>query len=234
MKTWNPQIKDCGFRLKGGEAFREVGILKQSVSLQRSQRVAPGKIRINLYISLRDDFLDPVNFVLCLHGRVTKGRVSLNDDESFWEEEQIIRNGLPAFLRHGLSWFDEFGRNSEVLSKWLEKAVAEKTSVKGLIEPEGAAHPEIEAMIAPYLQDTVKSAPMDYKLFLSLLKFEQGQRESACRYAHEYLENLRSLKTTFSKEPERTLNQLRKMGCSQMGRGYRPDVKALGGWRTLC
>ena len=216
LRTWNAALKGCGFRLTGSLARREVGILEHSVGFQRSQRVAPGKIRINLYISIRDNFLDPADLVLCLRGRVTNKAATFNDDESFWEEGQLVRSGLESFLSHGIGWFERFGKDAGVLAGWLEKALAAKASVKDMIGPTGSAHPEIEAMIAPYLNSGTQKAPAIYERFLSLLRFDQGHLASACGSAQAYLESLNRGEVAFPQEPERTLRQLRKMGCSEV------------------
>ena len=218
LKAWRSALEDTGFHLKGSSAISQLGILEHSISLQRSQRAAPGKIRINLYVSIRDSFLDPPDSILCLHGRVARNKVGFNDAESFWEEEDLINNGLEALLNYGLEWFDVFGKNAEVLAGWLEKAIDERTSVSDLIEPSRSAHPEIEALITADRHNRTHTAPVDYQLFLSLLKLEQGQTDSACRHAEAYLNSLERSGASFSNEPERTLRQLRKMGCKSVSK----------------
>ena len=213
VRAWSDGLKDAGFRLNGSSLQREAGILRHNITLQRSQRVAPGKIRINLYLSIRDDFIDPPDFVSCLHGSVGQKKAEFGDDESWWEEGRLVSSGLSALCKHGLCWFDKFGKDTKVLAGWLERAITERVSIRDLVEERSRAHPEIENMIAPYLIGRGRNAPADYRMFLSILKFDQGQLEIACQYAQAFLESIRRREVAFSNEPERTLRQLRKMGC---------------------
>src|SRR5579884_4284203 len=98
LKTWIAPLENCGFRLKGGLAVRQIGILEHGIGLQRSQRAAPGKIRINLYISVKDNFREPPESLVCLHGSVAQGGASFFDDGSWWQEEDLVRRGLQVLL----------------------------------------------------------------------------------------------------------------------------------------
>lgn len=213
IKSWANSLQDPGFRLKGNLLRREVGILEHSIGLQRSQRVAPGKLKINLYIAVNDAFRETPESVVCLHGSVAPAKASFYDDESWWEERNLLRNGLDALMAHGLSWFDRFGKDARVLADWLENAVAENRTVEELVEPPDRAHPEIEALINSMIQGSAKDAPMNYHLFLSLLRLDQGNVSSACQHARVYLEKIKPLEGTLSEEPARTVRQLKKMGC---------------------
>lgn len=213
FKTWDVAVRSVGFRIKGSVARRENGLLQHSIGLQRSQRAAPGKIRINLYISIRDEFLDPPDWVMCLHGSVAPSRAEFGDFESWWEEARLVRDGLTALMDYGIPWLDMFGKDEETLSSWIEKANTERMSLSNLVQPVKSAHPEIDAMVSPYLKSG-QAAPIDYERFLSLLKFKQGQTAVACQYARAYLRALQRSGAAISNEPDRTIRQLRKMGCS--------------------
>jgi hypothetical protein len=214
LKEWSSELKQYGFKVKGSLLAREIEALEHSITLQRSRTAAPGRIRINLYVSVRDKFLEPPESVVCLAGHVSKTRAGFLEQESWWAEDELIEQGLSALKDFGFEWFGKFASDQSTLTGWLELAVARKVSVQDLVEPAGSMHPELQELIGTHLLPHSQKAPRDYDRFVSLLKFYEGDAHGACGYAKSYLQTCKLLNGVFAQEPGRTLRQLREMKCS--------------------
>lgn len=211
---WKKELAKLEFRLEGSLFVRNCGELRQVVGVQRNMLSSTWKI--NLYITLVDQFRDPPQPVVCLHGNVTSDDARFFEKEGSWWTEEKLPGRLETLLRFGIPWLNDFADPLKLISLF-ERAIEQCTSLESLVEPRQNQNPEWPKWIKPIYESPAtppRPAPL-YFLLLSLLYYAIGDFEKSCSRARIWLEHVSDGKTPG--EPERTFRLLTTMRCKHEG-----------------
>lgn len=213
ISKWDTNLEVYGFAYKKWSSSEKayvkyVGNIELQI-WEQSIRQRPGEIFINTYISIADPFSTGHGYLVVLNGRLaTNGIVIPRSDTGvgrFWKDEEASE-ALGLLLKVALPWFEE---NSS-----LDKLIAHVTN-DVVIRPRSTGNKSWffrDLVLAKLLNKKnveIKTPPISY-LKLSLLFYHAGINDLACLNAKEWLKTCDNLPN----EPDRTLRQLREMGCS--------------------
>lgn len=222
IDKWKAKLGTYGFNYKkwssSEKAFvRYVGSIQQQIWEQRVINEGP-RILINTCISIVDSFKleQGINNVLpILAYRLTDNEVVLPKSDAsvgkYWKIEES-NEAFDSLVKYALPWFEEnstldklidYVANDVVVRPKFKQDVIQNTSfIKNLfLSKHTKKHEESEIIVSPINQ-----------LKLSLLYYHADNIQLACEHAREWLKYGKNR----TGEPDRTLRQLKEMGCSQI------------------
>ena len=210
-KLWKPRLLEHGFKCKSYFS-RDVGNLQEILGFQRN--LHNRTVRVNLQITLRDEFRNPPTNFVVLMGALARDQALLGRD--FWWEEDELSNSVECAVRYALP-FLEYYSNPTNLIPLFERGVEHKCQISALVNPPSPPMPKRFLFSRPSENLPVHVPPSHYHV-LSLLYYYDGRVSESCENAKKYLEALGQGR--FGGEPERTLRQLAVMGCT--GSSHKP------------
>jgi hypothetical protein len=207
---WKKELTKRGFRLEGPSFVRERGVLRQVIGVQRNM-LSP-RWKTNLFIEIIDQFREPPEPTICLHGNVTLDDARFFEKDGSWWTEDLLPGQLDAIVQFGVPWLDDFASPAKLIGLF-EKAVEQCARAESLLEPlqnQEFHWPKWIKTAYESPPSPPRPAPM-YFYLLSLLYYATGNFERGCDRATIWLDHARDGRTPG--EPARTLRLMADMGC---------------------
>jgi len=217
IAEWESLLQKSGFAYKR-LAFSEKALFKYIGSIQQQiweQAVVNDgkKILINVCISISDPFREEeASYIPILAYRLATDGVVLPKSDTgvgrFWKKEESLE-AKNSLINYALPWFEENSTlerlidlvtNDVVVSPVYDKNKPNKIwQIRDFFMSNNKKQNECEVIV-----------PIMNHLLLSLLYYHSGNNVLSCEHANEWMKHCKSRPG----EPERTLRQLKEMGCS--------------------
>jgi hypothetical protein len=224
IKDWEDELVEYGFSYKKWSSsetglVRYIGNIQQQIWDQRVEHNGR-KFFINTFISVEDNLLPEQQFryVPVLGYRLADDGVVLPRSDTgvgrHWKKEET-KEALSTLIKYALPWFEEYSSPDKLIeyvtNDVVVRPVSDKTKTnsiwffKSLFLAKSQKTPnEAETLIRP----------INHRI-LSLLYWHTGETDKACEHAKEYLKFVKK-GGAWPGEPDRTIRQLREMGCSNL------------------
>lgn len=220
ISKWETELKKHGYTYKKYSSsekayvkyinnFIEHQIWEDRITQMRN------KIVINTNISVRDPFVDEEShdYHVVIGGRLSDDGVVIPRSDTgvgrFWDKEEGTV-ALDALLRYALPWF-EANNSIERLIEHVNNDV-----VVWPVSNKSKSCSSIKELLLSVFQNKQPKVEMRVKpishLKLSLLYYHIGRIDSACMNAKMWVKHCSNLPG----EPDRTLRQLKEMGCFEV------------------
>jgi hypothetical protein len=219
IDQWKTELHKYGFEYKkwssSEKAFvKHVDNFEQQI-WQESVRKKPHEIFLNAYISIKDPFRGEYDFRVVLNGRVAINEIIIPRSDTgvgrLWKKEESTE-ALELLVNVALPWFDENSRLEKLIDYVTNDVVIKPISSEQTPSSTGFFK-DLSLFRFQNKQDDVEIITRpNNRLLLSLLHYHAGNLKVACEQAMEWLKYVQSHPTPG--EPDRTLRQLKGMGCS--------------------
>lgn len=168
-------------------------------------------IRLSLgYSDIFADIESGMSDFFILLGYLHENAIIMDDFriiEKWWDPSE--QRSLDLFLSLGLDWFKEYSNADRLADYYENEWIQAKKKLISQLRPKIL----VDKYIFKQNYSTMIATPPIHDYYLSLLFYEQGSVEKACHYANKWLDFVTN-KAKIPDEPERTLRQIRLMGCN--------------------
>lgn len=213
ISKWKKEMSVYGYEYKsvgsaGGFFVKHIGSIRHHIW---EDHIPNRGFVVNTFISIKDPFCvnSSFEYVVVIPGRLTTHGIVMDEGGGFFTKD-ATEEVFDLLIKYAFPWYEDKSTIEELI-KYVDADVVrhESDNMKFTISSVIKKH-FFSKTSKEINEDKVRIKPIS-KLKLSLLHYHEGNFDLACEYARQWLRHVRNMPG----EPERTIRQLKEMGCKE-------------------